>query len=131
MLTYKWIDINSDFETKYGMRKEIAKPVADEDMTKLIEFIGDDCTDEDEKYLANLWLAKFNHYWDKNPRAENSKPKRKVVPVDRLKAAVGPQVKKASKAKVCVPIIIIIDLISNIHYYLFIITIEVDFKWRQ
>ena len=101
MLTYKWIDLNTDFERKYGMKKDISKPVADEDMTTLLEFIGDEGTDEDERYLANHWLAKFNRYRDKNPRAEDSKPKRKVVPIDRLKAnAAGPQI-KASKAKVC------------------------------
>ena len=101
VLSYKWIDINTDFERKYGMKKDISKQVAEEDLTTLIEFIGAECTDEDEKYLANTWLDKFNRYWEKNPRAEHSKPKRKIVPMDRLKAnAAGPQI-KASKAKVC------------------------------
>ena len=99
-MSYKWIDLNTDFESKYGLRKEIAKPVDEADMQTLLDFIAADCTDEDERYLANLWLSKFNSFWDKNPRAENSKPKRKIVPIDRLQVKAGPKT-KSSKAKVC------------------------------
>ena len=57
------MELNTRLETVYGAKAKISKKVSDEDMATVLNFIGDDETNEDDRFLANLWLDKFKNFW--------------------------------------------------------------------
>ena len=57
------MELNTRLETVYGAKATISKKVSEEDMASVLNFIGDDETNEDERFLANLWLDKFKNFW--------------------------------------------------------------------
>jgi hypothetical protein len=62
--------LNSRLETNYGAKARVYKRVSEEDMTCLMDFICDNETNRQERFLANLWLSKFSYFWETNVRSE-------------------------------------------------------------
>ena len=66
------MELNRHFVKTYGTKKKLNKPALDEDLQKLLDFISDEGTDDEERQLANLWLTKFRSFKGK---AINDNPK--------------------------------------------------------
>ena len=74
--------MNNAFEIKYGHAKKIKGPPLDKDVARLMNFLADANSTEDEQFLAHLWLDKFNHWRDTVPQRDDTN-KRALKPTDR------------------------------------------------
>ena len=57
------MELNTHLETVYGAKAKISKKVSDEDMITVLNFMCDDETNDDDRFLANLLLIKFKDFW--------------------------------------------------------------------
>ncbi len=70
-----WEELNRSFETKYGVARKIKGPPLDKDFSRLMNFLSDANSTEDDKFLSNIWLDKFNHWRDTVPEGIDSNKK--------------------------------------------------------
>ena len=83
------------------MYKKIKGPPLDKDFARLMNFLSSNESSEDDIFLANLWLEKFNLYRDTNPPRDDtnkriSKPLKRFVPTEDV--ASPPAIVKSTRA---------------------------------
>ena len=83
------------------MYKKIKGPPLDKDFARLMNFLSSNESSEDDIFLANLWLEKFNLYRDTNPPRDDtnkrvSKPLNRFAPTEDVSSP--PAIVKSTRA---------------------------------